>query len=240
VIYTSDHGAQFPFHKWTCYEAGLRVPLVVRWPGRVEAGGVSDALVDFVDVLPTLVELAGGDPPADLDGRSFVPVLRGETRVHHEYVYGMHTTLGMLGASEAYPVRSIRGPRWKYIRNLAPDAVFQSPVTAFEGGYWQEWRALAQTSPHAAERVRRYQVRPAEELYDLASDPHELHDLSDVPALARVKQELSQRLDAFMRAQGDAGLATERAAEERRRKPASERRPGRRERGPRAGVAPAP
>lgn len=238
VIYTSDHGAQFPFHKWTCYEGGLRVPFVVRWPDHVRAGSVSDALIDFVDVLPTLVDLAGGQPAADLDGRSFAAVLRGEARRHHDFVYGVHTTRGVLGGDQDYPIRSIRGERWKYIRNLAPDTVFQAPIVVLQGSYWQEWRERAKHDPHAAERVRRYQVRPVEELYDLASDPYELHDLADVPALASVKADLSQRLDAFMRDQGDRGLATERQAVERQHKPPEDAHPLRRMRRQNAGQPP--
>ena len=74
-IYTSEQGAQFPFGKWTCYEVGLHVGLVVRWPGRIKAGSSSDAMVQYVDVLPTLLELCGLKVPKDLDGKSFAGVL---------------------------------------------------------------------------------------------------------------------------------------------------------------------
>src|SRR5207253_6682791 len=77
VIYTSDQGPEWPHCKWTVYDTGLRVPFVARWPGKVKAGAVCDALVSLVDVTPTLVELAGGAVPPGLDGRSFQGVLLG-------------------------------------------------------------------------------------------------------------------------------------------------------------------
>ena len=58
-IYTSEQGAQFPGGKWTCYEMGLHVALVVRWPRQVKAGSVADAMVQYVDVVPTLLAAAG-------------------------------------------------------------------------------------------------------------------------------------------------------------------------------------
>ena len=68
VVFLSDHGAGFAFEKWTNYDAGLRVPLIVRWPGRIAAGARSDALVSVIDLLPTLLELAGAPAVDGLDG----------------------------------------------------------------------------------------------------------------------------------------------------------------------------
>lgn len=229
VLYTSDHGSQFPFHKWTLYDGGIRVPFIVRWPGRVEAGSVSPALVHFVDVVPTLLELAGAAAPEGIDGHSLRGVLAGEGAGPHEYVFGIQTTRGILGAAASYPVRSVRTTRWKYIRNLRPDATFSSPVTAMGKGYWTTWQKRAETDLRAASRVRAYQHRPFEELYDLESDPYELDNVATDERYAAVRSRLARRLDEFMQAQGDRGLATELAADERRERPESERRPGFRE-----------
>ena len=72
-LFSSDHGAQWPFGKWNCYDAGIRVPLIVAWPGVVKPGTRTDAMVSWVDLLPTLLEAAGGEAPADIDGRSSSP-----------------------------------------------------------------------------------------------------------------------------------------------------------------------
>lgn len=213
LIYTSDHGSGL-FAKWTCYDAGLRVPLIVRWPGKVQPGTTTGAMVSFVDVVPTLVEATGGRSPSGLDGKSFLPVLRGTARKHHEVVYGCHTTVG-IHHGKPYPIRCVRTARYKYIRNLMPDATFQNCLTVpREGGkpgaMWQSCLELAETNPEAAPRVKLYTHRSADELYDVSKDPYELHNLAGDPACAAVMAEMRSKLDAWMHRQGDKGIEAER------------------------------
>jgi len=226
-LYTSEQGAQFPHGKWTCYDVGLRTALVVRWPGRVKAGSTADAMVQYVDVTPTLIEAAGGDPAAidtgrpdangnrGFDGRSFLDVLLGKTDHHADYVYGAHTTRGIIAGSDCYPIRSVRSDRYKYIRNLNHEAAFHNTLIKGEKTYWPSWIEKAKTDPKAAHLVRMYQHRPAEELYDIQADPWELTNLADDPAHAAVKADLRKRLDAWMAQQGDQGNATEMNARQR-------------------------
>jgi len=225
VIYTSDQGAQFPFSKWTCYDAGLRVPLVVRWPGRIAAGTTCDAMVHFVDVLPTLVELAGGSSPEDLDGRSFADLLRGKTSRHRDCVFGIQTTLGIIDATDPYAIRSVRTDRYLYVRNLNHDRAFYNVLISQDKKYWPAWVERAKTDPSAARLVHRYQHRPAEELYDVEHDPYQLDNLADHPALQPVKADLARRLDAWMRQQGDEGVATELKAPQRQGRRGEKRAP---------------
>jgi uncharacterized sulfatase len=232
VIYTSDHGAQFPGGKWTCWEPGLRVPMLMRWPARLRAGTRTGALAQHVDILPTLVELAGGDPAAadtglpggpsgdrGFDGMSLVgTLLRGEPSPR-ETVYGVHTQHGTINGVP-YPVRSVRDGRYKYIRNLNHEAAYQNALTGppeerHENAYWRDWLDAARRDPHAAFLVDRYLHRPPEELYDLHEDPWELENRADDPALRGVRDALAERLDAWMAQQGDEGLATELRAPER-------------------------
>ena len=77
-IFSSDHGAQFPFGKWTLYDEGTRVPLILARSGMIKAGSRSSAMVSWVDIFPTLIDIAGGSVPENIDGRSFASVLRGE------------------------------------------------------------------------------------------------------------------------------------------------------------------
>ncbi len=215
-IFTSEQGAQFPFGKWTCYDAGLRVALIVAWPGRIEPGSVSDALVQYVDVVPTLVEAAGGTVPEGLDGRSFLGVLLEQKDSHGEYVFGVHTTLGII-SGKPYPVRCIRSPRYKYIMNLLPEATFVNVVTeANSGGCWRSWvERAAGGDEFAAARVRLYQHRPAEEFYDLEADPYELENLADQPEYRARMDAMRAELLAWMRQQGDRGVETELEARSR-------------------------
>ena len=67
-LHTSDHGAQWPFGKWNLYDDGIRTPMIVSWPGRIAGGKRSDAMVSWIDVLPTIIEVAGQQPPKQIDG----------------------------------------------------------------------------------------------------------------------------------------------------------------------------
>jgi len=186
-ICTSEQGPPFLHGKWTCYDGGLRVGFVVRWPKRVKAGSVARAMVQYVDVTPTLVEAAGGDPTkidtgrpgapdggAGFDGRSFLAVLEGKADKHNEYVYGVHTTRGIINGSECYPIRSIRSKTHKYIRNLNHQTPFRNILQKATGAdnYWVSWVDKARTDPAAAKLVGMYINRPAEELVVNAFDAH--------------------------------------------------------------------
>ena len=218
VLFTSEQGAQFPFGKWTCYELGLRTTTIVRWPGRVKAGTVSDAMVQYPDILPTLIEAAGGKPPEDLDGRSFLSVLEGKTDTHGEYAYGIHTTQGII-AGKPYPVRSVRSRTHRYIRNLMPEAKFHNTLMEHDKeDYWKSWVKAAETDEFAATRVKLYQHRPAEELYDLTKDPYEFTNVADKPGNREILETLRARLDAWMEQQGDKGIETELAGKRKKKK----------------------
>jgi arylsulfatase A-like enzyme len=205
VFFTSDHGAQVPFGKWNLYDAGMRVPQIVAGPG-IKAAAATDAMVSWVDILPTLVDLAGGTPPADIDGRSFAPVLRGERASHRDEIYATHS-----GDKDfnVYPIRALRTAQWKYILNLHPE--FQYSTHINRGGprdgleYFRSWEAAAKTDAHAAQIVQRYKERPREELYDLAADPHEQHNLAADPQHANRLREMREKLAAWMKSQGDEG-----------------------------------
>ena len=231
VIATTEQGSQFPGGKWTCYDYGLHVGFIVRWPGKVKAGSRSDAMVEYVDVVPTLIEAAGGDPSKTdtgragaanggrgFDGKSFLNVLRGKTDSHKKYVYGVHTTNGII-AGKPYPIRSVRDTRYRYIRNLMHKQTFQNVITEQDrAGYWKAWTESAKTDPHAAALVKRYRNRPAEELYDLVADPFELKNLAADPKYRDKIAEMKSRLQSWMKQQGDRGIETELAKKRRKRK----------------------
>lgn len=198
-LFSSDHGAQWPFGKWNLYESGIRVPLIVAWPGVVRAGARTGALVSWIDILPTLLQAAGGAPPEDIDGRSFLPVLRGETATHRDRIFTTHSGDGRWNI---YPIRSVRTDRWKYINNLHPEFAFTTHIDLANPrdgrATFASWEERARTDSQAAAIVQRYHQRPAEELYDLETDPHELHNLAADPAQAVRLFELRTDLDGWM------------------------------------------
>lgn len=206
ILFSSDHGAQWPLGKWNLYESGVATPLVVAWPGVVKPGSRTAAMVQWTDLLPTCLEIAGGEPPATLDGRSFLPVLRGQTNAHFERVFTTHSADGNMNV---YPMRAVREGNWKYIRNLRPEFTYHTHIDADRGrleqrDFFASWRAAAVTDTNAARIVRRYHQRPAEELYDLASDPHEQRNLAGHPGQEGRLAGLRATLDTWMRAQDDA------------------------------------
>ena len=209
-IYTSEQGAQFPFGKWTCYEVGLHVGLVIRWPGKIKAGSSSDAMVQYVDVLPTLLELCGLDIPKDLDGHSFAAVIEGRADQHNDYVFGVHTTRGIILGTQSYPVRSVRDTRFKLIRNLNHESEFSNVLIKGNGSsYWGSWVRDSATDINAERLVNRYVNRPAIELYDLDQDPYELQNLAGLPEYRKISRRLDARLKQWMAEQGDHGHKTE-------------------------------
>lgn len=174
---TSDNGAQWPFGKWSCYDAGIRTPLIAVWPGRIAKGVRTDAMVSWIDILPTLVDLGGGAAPQGIDGRMNV-----------------------------YPTRSVRTDRWKYIRNLYPEFYYSTHVDLVQEGngpgYFGSWLEKAKTDPAAAALLKRYHEHPAEELYDLAADPFELKNLAGDPKCAAQLAAMREDVTAWMKANG--------------------------------------
>ncbi|HEY1050008.1 MAG TPA: sulfatase [Prosthecobacter sp.] len=204
VLFSADHGAQWPFGKWNGYESGVCVPLIVSWPGVVQPGSRSRAMVQWTDFLPTLLKAGGGETPENIDGQSFLPVLRGEKTTHRDLLFTTHSNDGRFNI---YPLRTVRDERWKYIRNLHPDFAFTThidlPVKLGQRSFFATWEEKAKTDPQAAAVLKRYHARPAEELYDLETDPHEQRNLAADPARAAELTRLSSQLDTWLKAQED-------------------------------------
>ena len=207
VIVVSEQGSSFPFGKWTCYDTGLQSAFIARWPGKIKPGTVNDALIEYTDVLPTYIEAAGRTPPSILDGKSLLPVLLGKTKEHKKYVFGEMTTRGINNGSDYFGIRSIRSRRYKYVWNFTPEVKFQNACT--NSNIFKSWQEKAEIDNDAAEKVRRYENRPEEELYDIIKDQYEWNNLADNPKYAKVKAELRTQLLKWMRDMGDKGQQTE-------------------------------
>lgn len=207
VVVMSEQGSGLPFAKWTCYDNGLQSACIVRWPGKVKAGTETDAMIEYVDVLPTFLDAVGTEVPEVLDGRSFLPVLNGTTTQHKTHVFGIHTTRGILNGSDHFGIRSVRSERFKLIRNLTPDVKFTN--ICMKGPVFESWQVAAESDPDAKDKVNRYCHRPAVELFDMQSDPYEWKNLADDPKYAEVQKQLSVKLDDWMKSQGDEGQQTE-------------------------------
>jgi arylsulfatase A-like enzyme len=204
-IYTSDHGGQWPFGKWNLYDSGIRVPLIAVWPDFIKPKTQTAAMVQWIDLFPTFIEIAGGTMASDLDGKSFANVLRGVSTSHRTVIYTTHSGDG---DKNIYPIRSMRTDRFKYILNLLPNYAHSTHIDRGGGSgdgwrYFDEWVSAAKSDPKAAERVRAYHQRPAEELYDLSIDPSERNNLAADPLHAARLSEMRMQLEAWMKSQGD-------------------------------------
>lgn len=187
VISTTDHGLAFPNMKCNLYDGGMGVHLVMRGPGGFTGGKVCDALISHLDLFPTLCELLNIAPPAWLQGRSFLPVVRGTSREINEAVFAE------VNYHAAYePKRAVRTKRWKYIRHFGgrDHPVLPNCDDGPSKSYWLEngWAK---------------QPVPPEELYDLIFDPNERNNLAGDPSQQSALEEMKQRLDTWMRSTDD-------------------------------------
>jgi N-sulfoglucosamine sulfohydrolase len=181
VIFTTDHGLAFPGAKATLYDRGLGVLFMMRGPG-FAFGRVVDPMVSHLDVYPTLCDLAGLEHPPWLEGRSLLPLVRGEVSELHDELYSAVTY------HAAYePQRAIRTKRFKYIRRFGDR---EAPV-------------LSNTDDSPSKDVlleHGLAERPVapEQLYDLVFDPNEAGNLAGDPSHAPVLDDLRRRLDEWM------------------------------------------
>ena len=213
VIMTGDHGMPFPRCKGNLYDSGVRVPLAIRWPERTTTGN-TDRLVSLTDLAPTILAAAGLEVPEVMTGRSMLKVLRGnETEWRDAIVFGRerHTAAQAMPSLAGYPSRAVRTGAYLYIRNYEPD---RWPAGVPEGAtHVSDHFADCDNSPtkslimQLGDRTEAHRLcfarRPAEELYDLKADPHQVHNLAGDPALDSTKATLRAELDAYLKATGD-------------------------------------
>lgn len=182
-IFTTDHGPAFPRAKGTLYDPGTKTALVMSWPKEIQTGVVCDELLSNVDLLPTLLEIAGSRVPEEVMGRSFAALLRGK-----EYEPRTHVFTELTWHDRYNPMRAIRTERYKYIRNFGEKV----PLVYVPRDILKELAGEQIISDYYGA------VRPAEELYDLASDPNEMENIVDNPQYAHVKQKLKEELRKWM------------------------------------------
>lgn len=187
VICTTDHGIAFPGLKCNLTDHGIGVMLMMRGPGGFAGAQVLDALVSHIDVFPTLCDLLDIPQPSWLQGKSMMPLIRGEAQqINHE----IFAEVTYHAAYE--PQRAVRTQRWKYIRRFEGRAgpVLPNCDDSRSKDLWLDhgWQHRA----------------PArEQLYDLIFDPNEAHNVAHDPSMAEIADDMRARLDRWMRDTGD-------------------------------------
>ncbi|MFA6241644.1 MAG: sulfatase-like hydrolase/transferase [Candidatus Hydrogenedentales bacterium] len=204
VFFFSDHGDGIPRAKRWMYDSGLHVPFMVRWPGKIEPGSVTERLVSFLDFAPTVLSIAGVDVPEHMQGTAFLGKSEGAPRTH---VFAARDRM-----DERYDlIRATRDKRYKYIRNYLPDRPYAQYVS-----YCESWPIMQELRRvHEAGGLNESQGlffrdgKPLEELYDTENDPHELSNLAEDPKHADVLQGLRKELDAWLDGAKDLGFVPE-------------------------------
>ena len=227
VMFVSEQGSSFPYGgKWSLYDNGIRVSTIVRWPGKIKPNSKSDAMLQYVDVPPTFLEIAKIDPAkintgckdaegnVGFDGRSFLNVLLGKTNKHRELVFSQQTTVGINGYKAPYPMRAVRDKRYKLIWNIAPENTY-SISGIHTNKVLKSWQEDAVGNKELQAKIDWLFSRPEFELYDMEKDPAELHNVAEAPELNGEKKRLLKELKAWMSQQGDKGLETENLAKTR-------------------------
>jgi len=194
LVVLSDNGVPFPGAKTTLYEPGMRLPLIVRAPQAQRQGLTNAALISWVDVTPTLLDFAGALPAeARFHGRSFRAILEQESPAGWDVVYGSHT---FHEVTMYYPMRAVRTRQFKLILNLAHPLSFPFASDLYTSATWQH-TLTSGTERYGQRPVQDYLQRPQWELYDLQTDPHEIHNLAADPTHQSVLRELQARLRRF-------------------------------------------
>lgn len=202
VLFMGDNGMAFPHGKGALHDPGLRVPLIVRWPGVVKPATSTAELVSGEDFAPTVLEAAGVEPPASMSGRSYLSLLRGEPFEGRKYVFGERGPHG--GDGGMWPgisaatfdlSRCVRSARYKLIYNCTPHQPV-APVDSQGDPGWREMVAADRDGKLAAPFVQAYftKPRPTYELHDLENDPGELRNLAGKSDFAAVERELKEAL----------------------------------------------
>ena len=201
VMFVSDHGMPLPFAKTNCYYHSTRTPWIVSWPGVVKAGTVDKRhFVSGIDLMPTALAALGLPEIGGMDGRSFLPLLHGETQDNRDHVVTVfHETAG----KRRYEMRSVITRQFSYIRNFWSDGETVFRNESQSGLTMNAMKAAAKNDPEIAARVKLFLHRVPEELYRVETDPDSLHNLADDPKFAEQKQLLRQTLGRVLQSTND-------------------------------------
>jgi len=203
VVFVSDNGAPFLNSKTTLFDAGVHLPLIMRMPGQ-SPGIANPNMVSFIDILPTFLDIAGWkDDSGPRRGRTLLPILQSEEmQPGWDHVFGSHT---FHEVTNYWPTRFLRTERYKYHRNIAWKLDF--PFSADLYGSLS-WEGIRRQSPVMIgdRTLKSYVRRPAEELFDLEADPHEVHNLADDPSHQGMLRDFRDRLEDWQRATNDPWL----------------------------------
>ena len=192
VMLKSDHGIPVPFAKTNVWRHSTLTPWIVRWPGTVKAGThETEHLVAGVDFAPTILEALGIAPMKGMDGRSFLPVLKGKKQNDREFAY---THINTIASGRSYTMRSLQGKRYGFIWNGWHDGKTLFKNESMIGLTWKAMAKAAENDPALAKRVKHYLYRTPFEFYDYGNDPDALNNLTGDEEHAKLENRYREEL----------------------------------------------
>lgn len=181
VMFISDNGMSFPFAKTNVYPMSNHTPWFVRWPGTVKPGGIdTEHFVSGIDYMPTILDALGIAPPEGMDGKSFLPLLKGEKQPERDHVY---TTFYQTSGKQDFPMRSYRTKDFDYMFSPWSNGTLIFRNESQSGLTFRAMQAAAVSNPQISTRVELFQKRVLHEFYTLTNDPHALVNRIDDTAL---------------------------------------------------------
>jgi arylsulfatase A-like enzyme len=216
VLMTGDNGWPFPRCKANVYDRGSRQPLVVYWPAGIKSARVLDDFINLMDLAPTFLEAAGLNPAPGMTGRSLLGLLTGKEQPGSRNVVFLERErhANVRAGDVGYPMRAVRTRDFLYIRNFRPDRwpagdpqAHKDPARAFgdcDDGPLKAW-ILDHRNETGGQKYFElcFGKRPAEELYDLAKDPDQIHNVTGDPAYAEARKKLRAQMDQWMKESAD-------------------------------------
>lgn len=205
IVWYTDHGGPLPRQKRLLFDSGLKVPMIIRFPGRQFAGMRDDRMTSFIDLAATTLSLVGIEPPAYMDGSAFLgEYLRSE---EPEYVFGAADRFD----EKMDRNRSVRDKRFKYIKYYMPEKPMLLDVAyRNQQPIMQELHRLHEAGELTPEQALWFrETKPEEELFDITKDPHELNNLADDPEYTEDLQRMREALNDWLNSIDDTGLIPE-------------------------------
>ena len=202
VIYIGDHGADMLRSKRTCYEGGLRIPMIMRWCGQVTPH-ICNKLVSTLDIMPTVLDATGVEQVAGLPGKTLRPLFHGQPVSWREHFFAEYHTHA--AAPNFFPQRCVRNGQYKLIESLLPDTIhpdYEKTIAKLQKDYDDQDYAgsfdipamIASALPEVRKAYALMRQPPRFQLYDLQDDPYEFKNLADLPEYSNILEDLKQRL----------------------------------------------
>ncbi|MSU58591.1 MAG: sulfatase [Pedosphaera sp.] len=211
IVFFGDNGQSHVRGKQFCYDEGFLVPLIIRWPKNCPApknfqpGTVSDRLIAAIDLAPTMLDLAGAQKPAKMEGEIFLGQHAAKPR---RYIFGARDRCD----ETVFRFRTVRDERYRYIRNFTPERPFLQP-NEYKARQYPVWNLLKKL--HADGKLTPAQeflcapTMPEEELYDCEADPFEIHNLANAPEHQAELKRLRRVLEKWIAGTHDQGATLE-------------------------------